>query len=173
MRLISSSVILWLGWALLLVPSGLLAQPTPQVGYQTYVNARFGYRVSYPADFVSQSESDSGDGQVFTGPDEAELRAWGGHNVLAETPRKALREELRRCAEGFRQVTYRQVGKDFFVISGYLPDAKHIFYIKKLVRPDRYAGFEFIYPVGNRARYDRAVVTIARSLRLNAQELQP
>lgn len=170
MKLAWSFVVLWLGWALLLTPTSLPAPSLPpQVGYQTYVNARFGYRVVYPADFIPQGESDNGDGQVFTGPDDTELRVWGGYNVLAATPRSALRDELRRCAEQFRRVTYRQVGKDFFVVSGYIPDAKQIFYIKKLVHPDLEAGFEFIYPVERRARYDRDVAVIARSLRLGAQ----
>lgn len=57
-----------------------------QSGFQPYINVRFGYRLDYPADFVPQGESDSGDGQVFIGKEGAELRVWGGYNILQATP---------------------------------------------------------------------------------------
>lgn len=77
-----------------------------------------------------------------------------------------MREELRRCSENQRQVTYRTVGKGFFVVSGYEPDGARIFYLKKIVRPSVQVGFEFVYPVNNRSRYDQEVRVIANSLRL-------
>ena len=67
-----------------------------QLGFQPYINARFGYRIDYPADFIPQGEADNSDGQVFIGKDGAELRAWGGYNVFQATPASALQEELRR-----------------------------------------------------------------------------
>ncbi len=158
------------GWVLTLAPTTTTALPPTQADFQTYINARFGYRIAYPANFTPQGESDNGDGQVFTGRDDAELRVWGGYNVLGETPASALREELRRCAENQRQVTYRTVGRGFFVVSGYESDGARIFYLKKIVRPSLQVGFEFVYPVNNRARYDREVRVIANSLRLPARQ---
>jgi hypothetical protein len=171
MKLVRKSACLFVGlvlcgWALMLAPTAATTIPGPQAGFQTYVNARFGYRIFYPDDFTPQGESDNGDGQVFTGRDDAELRVWGGYNVLRETPASAMREELRRCSENQRQVTYRTVGKGFFVVSGYEPDGARIFYLKKIVRPSVQVGFEFVYPVNNRSRYDQEVRVIANSLRL-------
>ncbi|WP_249355697.1 hypothetical protein [Chloracidobacterium aggregatum] len=123
-----------------------------------------------PGRLHPQGESDNGDGQVFTGGDDAELRVWGGYNVLGETPASALREELRRCAENRRQITYRTVGRGFFVVSGYESDGTRIFYLRKIVRPSLQVGFEFVYPVNNRARYDREVGVIANSLRLPSRQ---
>jgi len=137
-----------------------------QLGFQPYINARFGYRIDYPADFIPQGEADNSDGQVFIGNDGAELRAWGGYNVFQATPASALQEELRRSRESRRQVTYQVAGRDFLVISGYEPDGQRIFYLKKLVRPSLQAGFEFVYPANRRERYDRDVEAISRSLRL-------
>ncbi len=154
------------GLVLTLAPTTTTALPPAQAGFQTYINARFGYRIAYPADFTPQGESDNGDGQVFTGRDDAELRVWGSHNIFQETPARAMREELRRCAENQRQVTYRTVGKGFFVVSGYESDGARIFYLKKIVRPSIQVGFEFVYPVNNRSRYDQEVKVIANSLRL-------
>ena len=70
--------------AALFVGKGIPALASPallvlaQSSFQPYINARFGYRLDYPADFVPQGESDSGDGQVFIGEEGAELRVWGG-----------------------------------------------------------------------------------------------
>jgi hypothetical protein len=162
--------LVWFGWVLTLAPTTTTALTPAQAGFQTYTNARFGYRIAYPADFTPQGESDNGDGQVFTGGDDAELRVWGGYNVLGETPASALREELRRCAENRRQITYRTVGRGFFVVSGYESDGTRIFYLRKIVRPSLQVGFEFVYPVNNRARYDREVRVIANSLRLPSRQ---
>jgi hypothetical protein len=142
------------------------ALPVAQAGFRPYLNARFGYRIDYPADFIPQGESDNGDGQVFLGQDGAELRVWGGYNIFQETPASALQEELRRSRENQRQVTYQTVGRDFFVVSGYEDFGQQIFYLKKIVRPSLQAGFEFVYPASRRERYDRDVEAIARSLRL-------
>jgi hypothetical protein len=142
------------------------ALPVAQAGFRPYLNARFGYRIDYPADFIPQGESDNGDGQVFLGQDGAELRVWGGYNIFQETPASALQEELRRSRENQRQVTYQTVGRDFFVVSGYEDFGQQIFYLKKIVRPSLQAGFEFVYPANRRDRYDRDVEAISRSLRL-------
>lgn len=136
-----------------------------QLGFQLYINARFGYRIDYPADFIPQGEADNSDGQVFIGKDGAELRAWGGYNVFQATPASALQEELQRSRESRRRVTYQVAGRDFFVVSGYEPDGQRIFYLKKLVSPSLEAGFELVYPASRRERYDRDVEAIARSLR--------
>jgi hypothetical protein len=140
--------------------------PTEGGEFRAFCNARFGYRIAYPSDFAPQGESQNGDGQVVIGKDGAELRVWGGYNVLQETPVSALKETLRHCREQGRQVTYRTVGQGFFVVSGYEADGTRIFYLKQVVRPTLRVGFEFIYPAKNRSRYDRDVKIIARSLRL-------
>ncbi|MCS7081074.1 MAG: hypothetical protein NZ585_13625 [Chloracidobacterium sp.] len=145
-----------IGWACL--------DAVAQSGFQTYVNARFGYRVAYPADFIPQGESENGDGQVFKNADEAELRVWGNLNPLGETVAEALRTELDRCVATGRHVTYQRAGKGFLVVSGYEADGARIFYLRKLVNRRRQIGFEFVYPAASRARYDRDVVVIADSL---------
>jgi hypothetical protein len=76
------------------------------------------------------------------------------------------RKSCSRSRENQRRVTYQAVGRDFFVVSGYEPDGRRIFYLKTVVRPSLQAGFEFVYPASRRERYDRDVEAIARSLRL-------
>ncbi|OYT72294.1 MAG: hypothetical protein CFK52_05595 [Chloracidobacterium sp. CP2_5A] len=144
---------------------GVHAQP----GFLSYVNARFGYRIAYPADFIPQGESENGDGQAFKNAAGAELRAWGNLNPLGETVTEALRAELDRCADAGRRVTYRRAGKGFLVISGYEAGDARIFYLKKLVSPRRQVGFELVYPAAARERYDRDAAVMANSLRATSR----
>ncbi len=160
---------LW-GWMLTMTPaSPIVPLLVAQTGFQTYRNARFGYRIAYPPDLTPQGESPNGDGQVFIGKDGTTLRVWGGYNVLGETPASALQAELHRCRELRRQVTYRSLGQGFFVVSGYEADGARIFYLKKIVHPERQVGFVLVYPAKQRRRYDREVTAIANSLRLLAR----
>ncbi len=138
-----------------------------QSGYKTYVNARFGYRISYPADFTPQEESQNGDGRKFTSADgQAELAAWGSNNALD----RAIAEEadadyeflLKERFPGSK-ITYKTRGKNFFVYSGTVGD--RIFYWKKIHRGDTIVGFEFVYPAAQRARYDAATTVIAKSFK--------
>ncbi|WP_448381483.1 hypothetical protein [Gloeomargarita sp.] len=157
---------LW-GWMLTMTPATLIVPwLVAQAGFQTYRNARFGYRIAYPRDLMPQGESANGDGQVFIGKDGTTLRVWGGYNVLGETLTGAFQAELHRCREHRRQVTYRTLGPGFFVVSGYEADGARIFYLKKIVRPERQVGFELVYPAKQRRRYDREVTAMANSLRL-------
>lgn len=156
-----SVLLICFGWVVL----GVNAQS----GFQTYVNARFGYRMAYPSDFIPQGEAENGDGQVFKNADGAELRVWGNLNPLDETLAGALRAELDRCAAAGRRVTYRRAGQGFLVVSGYEADGARIFYLRKLVRRGRQIGFEFVYPAAFRARYDRDVTMIADSLRATSR----
>lgn len=60
--------------AILLFVSPVLAQ-----FWDHYENARVGYEIDVPPDFVGNGESDNGDGQVFYNLDaEQSLTVWGG-----------------------------------------------------------------------------------------------
>ena len=66
--------------ALFLLALMLIASPALAQFWGHYENARFGYAIDVPPDFVGQGESDNGDGQVFLllGAEQA-LTVWGGH----------------------------------------------------------------------------------------------
>tara|TARA_R110002020_G_scaffold418599_1_gene627808 strand:- start:329 stop:796 length:468 start_codon:yes stop_codon:yes gene_type:complete len=62
-----------------LIALAFLISPAFAHGGEQYSNARFGYSIDVPAGFVSQGESDNGDGQRFVLPGRAiELEVWGG-----------------------------------------------------------------------------------------------
>ena len=132
-----------------------------QAGYQPYQNARFGYSILYPADLLTpQGEADNGDGQIFKNAD-AEMRVYGSNMVLGET----LAGEYRRVLKEHGSVTYKTLGKKFFVVSG--TSGGVIFYRKTFEnREGAYITFEIEYPAARRAVYDKVVARVVKSFRV-------
>jgi hypothetical protein len=64
---------------LLIALFALLASPAFAQGWEHYDNARFGYGIDIPPNFVGNGLSDNGDGQVFQESRKARaLTVWGG-----------------------------------------------------------------------------------------------
>jgi len=87
--------------------------------YDCYTNHKYGYLLAWPKKLLAaQGESDAGDGQVFAAPDgRAQLVCWAGFNSVLKRPLKAAFQEAQQ--EPGLQVTYKSLGKDFFVVSGF------------------------------------------------------
>ena len=142
------------------VVAGATTSPGPGDGYQTYTNARFSYSVSYPADLlIPQGEAENGDGQMFTARDgSAEMRVYGGYNVLNETIAGKFAELTRKWGKG---VTYKVVRKDWFVVSALVNGKIH--YQKTLLRGDTFKTFSIEYDAARRATYDPVTTNIVKS----------
>ncbi|WP_043645559.1 hypothetical protein [Fundidesulfovibrio putealis] len=155
-----------LGWAGQGRPSPDVAARLDAVCGQTgvygcYTNHRYGYVVAWPKKYLTgQGESDSGDGQVFSSPDgQARLACWASFNdVLGESIGQAYAQALQ---EAGAQVSYKHLGKDFFVISG-VKDGM-IFYRKTLLAHGVQASFELSYAEQLKAAFDPIVKDVARS----------
>jgi len=129
--------------------------------YGCYTNHKYGYVVAWPKmHLTGQGESDSGDGQVFSSPDgQARLACWASFNeVLGESIGQAYAQALQ---EAGTQVSYKYLGKDFFVISG-TRDGK-VFYRKTLLAHGVQASFELSYAAQLKAAFDPIVKDVARS----------
>ncbi|KAF0234683.1 MAG: hypothetical protein FD177_520 [Desulfovibrionaceae bacterium] len=129
--------------------------------YDCYTNHKYGYVVAWPKKHLTgQGESDSGDGQVFSSPDgQARLACWASFNdVLGESIGQAYAQALQDAGT---QVSYKHLGKDFFVISG-VRDAM-IFYRKTLLAHGVLASFELSYAAPLKAAFDPIVKDVARS----------
>lgn len=62
-----------------LVMLALLTAPVLAQAWDYYENARFGYSLNIPPDFIGYGESDNGDGQSFSRLEaEQTLLVWGG-----------------------------------------------------------------------------------------------
>jgi hypothetical protein len=135
-------------------------------GYRLYVNERYGYEILYPSFFIANGVSLSGDGQIFTSPqNDAELRVFA-HTCSEEQQSISsyMKTYSKREAEGALVVTYRHKSRDSAVVSGHI--GKKIFY-RKLLRSDSdwCTEFSFEYEEAHKENYDKVTSTIAASFK--------
>ncbi|PRH88725.1 hypothetical protein C5L14_05740 [Labrys okinawensis] len=151
-------------WAMLVPLMGLavLTGPAAARDWSDYANARFGYRICYPADLMTaQPEADNGDGRVFSAPSGASLRVWGSYN--------AAEEDIDAIVAGVAddgKITYRSATKDWVVVSG--RKGGETFYAKLLLEKDAKGTIETIrafrltYPAKEAAIYDAVAARLAK-----------
>ncbi len=142
-----------------------------QVLYSSYCNERFGFCVDYPpALLVPQGESGSGDGQVFkSGDGENTLLAYRDFrdNMNPDTIYSIQATYEEDCSgygddKSGRTVTYKKLGKHFFVVSG-----RHngkIFYQKTLFSNGQLVTCLLEYNERDKALFDRVSEHIFSSL---------
>jgi hypothetical protein len=150
---------------LLLLASALaltsLAPPT----YKTYHNARFGYRIDYPADFRPQPEADNGDGRRFLSADgQTVLTAYASYNALDG----GLAEDRKLAQQSWQKkhatLTLDQLTRTGYVLSGQLKG--QIFYEKVVLKNNTFTTFLWEYPAARKAAMDAVI-------RHTIQTLQP
>jgi hypothetical protein len=141
---------------LILLTSIFLPQLFAQVVYKDYCNARFGFCVSYPNSFKAQGESDNGDGQEFKSLDgKVSLIVFhDGRENFYESISECKTESYRADAasDESKRVTYKKMGEDYFVISGY--QGTNIFYQKSIFTEVGMMTAILKYPVSQRTTYD-------------------
>lgn len=111
--------------------------------YGCYTNHKYGYVLAWPKQFFTpQGESDAGDGQAFTSKNgQMELAVWAIYNdVLEQTLPEAYQQAL---DEPNQEVTYKHIGKNFFVVSGHR--GGKIFYRRTVLSNDVQASFDLAY----------------------------
>ncbi|RZL15697.1 MAG: hypothetical protein EOO62_03290 [Hymenobacter sp.] len=141
---------------LLLLTSALaltsLAPPT----YKTYHNARFGYRIDYPADFRPQPEPANGDGRRFLSADgQMVLTAYAGYNALdggLAADRKITRQSWQEKKATF---TLDQLTRTGYVLSGQVKG--RIFYEKVVLKNNTLTTFLWEYPAARKAALDAVI----------------
>ena len=134
--------------------------------YGCYTNHKYGYVLAWPKQLLTpQGESDAGDGQAFTSKDgRISLAAWAIYNnVLEQTLPEAYQQAM---DEPNQAVTYKHLGKDFFVVSGH-KNGK-IFYRKTALSNDVQASFEFEYDSTMQNVMDPIIKDIAASFTIDA-----
>jgi hypothetical protein len=151
--------------------AGLLATAAPAgaAGWEIYINARFGYRIEYPAWlFGPLEEAENGDGAILAGDDGARLLVFGAINALGQSPAE-IAEGL--AADGdVAETTYRRVTDDWIVVSGFLADPSGgrgpIFYerIAFGLGGEAMSGFRLEYPETARPSFDPVIGKLGQSL---------
>ena len=149
---------------LLLLSGGLALASLVPPAYKTYHNARFGYRIDYPADLRPQPEPTNGDGRRFVSADgQTVLTAYAGYNVLdgglAEN-RKLARQDWQ---EKHATITLDQLTRTGYVLSGQVKST--IFYEKTVLRANTLTTFQWEYPVARKAAMDAVIQHTIQTLR--------
>ena len=128
---------------------------------QTYVNARFGTSISYPAGVFSNANPapENGDGQSWKSNDGAELSVWGQSNAAAETPKSLLNS----VSSDIPKVTYKRVGKHSMTVSGFNGETI-IYHRAQFGKAGGIHSVELRYPAMLAKTYNPIAAAIANSL---------
>ena len=148
--------------ALLLLALLLAASPALAQFWGHYENARFGYQIDVPPDFVGRGESDNGDGQVFLrlGAEQV-LTVWGGH-LLGTFEEEAADRIASASAENWG-VSYQASTPQWAVFSGQRDH--RIVYQRMIVICDgtSYAAYRMEYKIRDLAAMDAVIEGLNRS----------
>ncbi|GBC61254.1 hypothetical protein DENIS_2214 [Desulfonema ishimotonii] len=144
--------------------------------YKRYLNARFGYGISYPEGLlIPQGEADNGDGQKFLSEEhDVEMAVWGGNNALDETLHSRFLEHLQSKTNDHpnRNVTYKHLGRSWFVVSGFNGDK--VFYNKTIFINDTFLVLHITYPKAKKTMLDPITSSISKSFKyLSTPKTEP
>jgi hypothetical protein len=155
--MLMAAVLAWLAAAL----SGASADER----WATYVNDRFGFSLTYPADvFIAQPAPENDDGRTLVAADGAKILVFGGYNVANDTL-ASKRASLKGL--DYALTSYNATGKNWFVVSGHrsIDGVDSIFYEKYIVSAasDTIHSLIVTYSAALKARYDPIVDRLAAS----------
>jgi len=149
----------------LLLSGALALASLAPPAYKTYHNARFGYRIDYPADLRPQPEPDNGDGRRFVSADgQTVLTAYASYNALdggLATDRRIAQQSWR---EKHATLTLDLLTRTGYVLSGQVKG--RIFYEKTVLKNNTLTTFTWEYPAAQKAAMDAVI-------RHTVQTLQP
>ncbi len=141
-----------------------------------YCNARFGYCIDYPGGkLFPQPESENGDGRIFVASDSNEIiRVYGffmwnpedqraNVDQLKDLFNRDLKDADDENPDDKLRVTYKKLGKDFFVISGF--KRGKVYYQKTIVNKDAFANLIIRYEPKDSLLYNKVADITSRSFR--------
>jgi len=152
-------------FAALVLSLGLMG-PAQADDWKRYTSAATGFSISLPTDRFAIEEETAGRLSLSEIDGTAQLDVFGVTN--ADRLTVAQFQDMMEAADPNRRITYRAVGKSWFVLSGYLADEKDptIFYAKFMLNGAGTAlsAFEISYPKAEKAEYDQVVERLEASL---------
>jgi len=141
------------------------------ISFDKYCNARFGYCIDYPIGIIyPQPESYNGDGRVFKNKQgEDILTVWGRNNSDPDFGHILIEQQFNNDLHGGEVegdskdlvITYKKLGKSFFVISGF--SKGKIFYQKTIVKGDAYVFAILEYDESEKRTFDKVSEHIFKS----------
>lgn len=131
--------------------------------WNSYSNARFGYRIDIPPGFSKVSEAENGDGGVAKSKDgRGTLRVWGGHITEADFLSEVNWRINQDLTVGF-QVTYRKENPAWASWSG--TKGNRVFYERAIPTCNGAAAyFRLEYDRAQLKAFDAVVSRLVKSL---------
>jgi len=137
---------------------------------ETYFNPKFGYAIDYPVGVLfPQEESTLGDGRAFKNKEgEDALIVYATSRTDIEAKITSLKEEFSETIRMYEQdsiskITYKKLGKTFFVISGY--QGKKIFYQKTVQEEGIFVNAILYYKESEKTFYEGYIGKIFGSIK--------
>lgn len=146
------------------------AKPPYNQGHRwdRYINVRYRYSIEYPSDLlIARGESDNSDGQQFEAArGTSALIVWGEHAGYNDTGdpvplTQVYKDELEAEGKDGKRITYKALGKDWYVLSG--RDHDKIFYRKTMLEGGDLKRFYLYYPASQKKYFDNIVERISRT----------
>jgi hypothetical protein len=142
----------------------LLAGPALAQDWGHYDNARFGYAIDVPPEFVGAGESQNGDGQVFHAEDgTAALHVWGGH-IFEGSFEAAMQAAIDYAGEDGWRLGEQRVTPSWASYSGTRNGLMLHSRVIALCGGSQFAAFALEYPERDLRRMDAVVERLTTSL---------
>jgi hypothetical protein len=149
--------------ALLALPS-LMAFGASAADWEPYTNARFGYVLDVPEDFVIKSEADNGDGMTLASEDgKATLRVFGGY-ITDGTFRSDVQDRMKTASgQDAWAISYNKISDTAASFSGSKKD--DVLYVRGVPLCENSVAFFYLeYPKDQLKAYDDIVSHMVKSL---------
>jgi hypothetical protein len=142
----------------------LIAGPALAQDWGRYGNARFGYAIDVPPEFVGEGESQSGDGQVFRSESgTASLHVWGGH-ILEGSFEAAMQAAIDYAGEDGWRLGEQIVTPSWASYSGTRNALMLHSRVIALCGGSQFAAFALEYPERELRRMDAVLERLVASL---------
>ena len=130
-----------------------------QIEYDTYVNTRFGYSISYPTFLTPQPEAYNSDGREFTKGDNEKIAVYAMYNVTESTIQE-LKRMREKSIDG--SIVYYAQKNNWYVLSG-INSAGNIYYLKTILYNDTEYTVQLTYPQDKKEFYNEIIDKVINS----------
>jgi len=148
-----------------------LISPAEAGGWDHYLNDRFGYSLDIPPDFIGASETDNGDGRVYTSTGKTQkLTVWGGFDNFVEGQGFADEVAGGLAADQQRgwKISYQTSTPGWASYSG--SKGPRILYVRLVsaCKGEQYAEFQLEYPAADIAKMNPVIDRLVHSFKPGA-----
>lgn len=137
--------------------------------WSRYENARFGFAIDIPPNFIGEGEAANGDGEAFRAADGSQLlRVYGG-NIVEGSFEAAVNAAMGYAAEAGWSLSYERVTPSWASYSG--TRNGQILYARAIPLCDgqQFAAFELEYPEADLRAMNPVVERLVGTLRASGQ----